>query len=105
MRIPSDVQIPLAVAMRWDGVPVLSLLMMEKSVKGEFSASGRSFPPYSTGNNHNTWYAATMVDARGVEIPYLDRDGNDFKDCIREILPGKGTEILLKRWRYRRAEV
>ena len=28
-----------------------------------------------TGNNHNTWYAATMVDARGVEIPYVDRDG------------------------------
>ena len=53
--------------------------MMEKSVKGEFSAAGRSFPPYGTGNNHNTWYAATMVDARGVEIPYLDRDGNVLK--------------------------
>lgn len=47
----------------------IEFTMMEKSVKGEFSAAGRSFPPYGAGNNHNTWYAATMVDARGVEIP------------------------------------
>ena len=57
----------------------IEFTMMEKSVKGEFSAAGRSFPPYGAGNNHNTWYAATMVDARGVEIPYVDRDGNELK--------------------------
>ena len=34
--------------------------------------SGRSeLSSYGTGNNHNTWYAATMVDARGVEIPFM----------------------------------
>ena len=53
--------------------------MMEKTVRAEFSAAGRSFPPYGTGNNHNTWYAATMVDARGVEIPYVDRDGRELE--------------------------
>lgn len=52
----------------------MEFTMMEKSVRAEFSAAGRSFPPYGAGNNHNTWYAATMVDARGVEIPYVDRD-------------------------------
>ncbi len=70
--------------------------MMEKSVRGEFSAAGRSFPPYSTGNNHNTWYAATMVDARGVEIPYLDRDGNILKTVKERYYPVKGQKFFLK---------
>ena len=70
--------------------------MMEKSVKAEFSAAGRSFPPYATGNNHNTWYAATMVDARGVEIPYLDRDGNVLKTVRERYYPVKGQKFFLK---------
>ena len=70
--------------------------MMEKSVQGEFSAAGRSFPPYSTGNNHNTWYAATMVDARGVEIPYVDRDGRELKTVKERYYPAKGQKFFLK---------
>lgn len=70
--------------------------MMEKSVRAEFSAAGRSFPPYSTGNNHNTWYAATMVDARGVEIPYVDRDGNILKTVEERYYPVKGQKFFLK---------
>lgn len=59
----------------------MEFTMMEKSVRAEFSAAGRSFPPYGAGNNHNTWYAATMVDARGVEIPYVDADeGMNWKE-------------------------
>lgn len=74
----------------------MEFTMMEKSVKGEFSAAGRSFPPYSTGNNHNTWYAATMVDARGVEIPYVDRDGNELKTVKERYYPAKGQKFFLK---------
>lgn len=74
----------------------MEFTMMEKSVKGEFSAAGRSFPPYSAGNNHNTWYAATMVDARGVEIPYLDRDGNVLKTVSERYYPVKGQKFFLK---------
>lgn len=74
----------------------MEFTMMEKSVKGEFSAAGRSFPPYGTGNNHNTWYAATMVDARGVEIPYLDRDGNVLKTVSERYYPVKGQKFFLK---------
>lgn len=70
--------------------------MMEKSVKAEFSASGRSFPPYGTGNNHNTWYAATMVDARGKEIPYVDRDGNELKTVLDRYMPAPGQKFFLK---------
>lgn len=74
----------------------MEFTMMEKSVRGEFSAAGRSFPPYSTGNNHNTWYGATMVDARGVEIPYLDRDGNELKSVSERFNPAKGQKFFLK---------
>lgn len=74
----------------------LEFTMMEKSVQGEFSAAGRSFPPYSTGNNHNTWYAATLVDARGVEIPYVDRDGRELKTVRERYYPAPGQKFFLK---------
>lgn len=74
----------------------IEFTMMEKSVRGEFSAAGRSFPPYSTGNNHNTWYAATMVDARGIEIPYVDRDGKELKTVKERYYPAEGQKFFLK---------
>ena len=70
--------------------------MMEKSVRAEFSAAGRSFPPYGAGNNHNTWYAATMVDARGVEIPYVDRGGKELETVSERYYPAKGQKFFLK---------
>ena len=74
----------------------MEFTMMEKSVRAEFSAAGRSFPPYSTGNNHNTWYAATMVDARGREIPYVDRDGRELTSVKERYYPAKGQKFFLK---------
>lgn len=74
----------------------MEFTMMEKSVKGEFSSSGRSFPPYGTGNNHNTWYAASMVDARGVEIPYVDRDGRELETVSERYYPAKNQKFFLK---------
>ncbi len=70
--------------------------MMEKSVRAQFSSAGRSFPPYSTGNNHNTWYAATLIDATGREIPYADRDGNLLSRVEERYLPAKGQHYFLK---------
>ncbi len=74
----------------------IEFTMMEKSVRGEFSAAGRSFPPYGTGNNHNTWYAATMVDARGMEIPYVNRDGVELKTVSERYYPAPGQKFFLK---------
>lgn len=70
--------------------------MMEKSVRAEFSSAGRSFPPYSTGNNHNTWFPATLIDATGREIPYADRDGNILTDVKSRFMPAKGQHYFLK---------
>ncbi|MGI5997814.1 MAG: FAD-dependent oxidoreductase [Lutispora sp.] len=70
--------------------------MMEKSVPAEFSASGRSYPPYGAGNNHNTWYAASIIDSRGKEIPYADRDGNILEDVKDRFRPAKGQKFFMK---------
>ena len=70
--------------------------MMEKSVRAEFSASGRSYPPYGAGNNHNTWYGASIIDSTGKEIPYADRDGNILKTVEERFLPAKGQPFFLK---------
>ena len=69
--------------------------MMEKSVKGEWSGV-RSFPPYGTGNTHNTWYACNMVDANGREIPWVDRDGRILMDISQRHRPSAGQKLFLK---------
>lgn len=70
--------------------------MMEKSVGAEFSASGRSYPPYGGGNNHNTWYPASIVDSNGREIPYANRDGSILKDVEDRFKPSEGQKFFLK---------
>lgn len=70
--------------------------MMEKSVRAEFSAAGRSYPPYGAGNNHNTWYAASIIDSRGKEIPYADRDGNILTDVKDRFRPARGQKFFMK---------
>ncbi len=70
--------------------------MMEKSVRTEFSAAGRSYPPYGAGNNHNSWYGASIIDSAGREIPYADRDGNILKSVEERFLPARGQAFFLK---------
>jgi succinate dehydrogenase/fumarate reductase flavoprotein subunit len=70
--------------------------MMEKSVGAEFSASGRSYPPYAAGNNHNTWYGASIIDSAGREIPYADRDGNILTKVSDRFKPSPGQKFFLK---------
>lgn len=69
--------------------------MMEKSIRTEFSAAGRSYPPYGAGNNHNTWYGTSIIDSRGKEIPYADRDGSILKNVKDRFLPAKGQSFFL----------
>jgi len=69
--------------------------MMEKSIRGQWSGE-RSYPPYGTGNTHNTWYACSMVDANGKEIPWIDRDGNIIKSVSQRYRPAPGQKFFLK---------
>jgi len=69
--------------------------MMEKSIRAEWSGE-RSFPPYGTGNNHNTWYACSMVDADGRQLPWVDRDGNVLETVSQRYRPSPGQDFYLK---------
>lgn len=69
--------------------------MMEKSIRAQYSAAGRSYPAYGAGNNHNTWYACTMVDDNGREIPYANRDGNILKNFEDRHKPAPGQKFFL----------
>jgi succinate dehydrogenase/fumarate reductase flavoprotein subunit len=80
-------------AMAWrSGV---EFTMMEKSIKGEWSGL-RSFPPYGTGNNHNTWYACELVDAEGRRLPWVDRDGRILENFSDRFRPAPGQRLFLK---------
>ncbi|MFC2164472.1 FAD-dependent oxidoreductase [Acidobacteriota bacterium] len=80
-------------AMGW--LAGVEFTMMEKSVKGEWSGE-RSFPPYGTGNTHNTWFACSMVDAEGREIPWVDRDGRILQSVAERYHPAPGQKFFLK---------
>ncbi len=69
--------------------------MLEKAIRAEWSGT-RSFPPYGAGNNHNSWYACTMVDAEGREIPWLDRDGRELETVSERYRPAPGQKFFLK---------
>ena len=69
--------------------------MLEKSLRAEWSGL-RSFPPYSTGNNHNSWYACSMVDAEGRDIPWVDRDGRQLTSVAERYRPAPGQKFFMK---------
>jgi succinate dehydrogenase/fumarate reductase flavoprotein subunit len=53
------------------------------------------YPQYGVGNTWNTWYACTMVDANGKEIPYVDRDGKILKTVSERYRPADGQKYFL----------
>lgn len=70
------------------------LTMMERSMQ---SAGPFRYPAYGTGNAHNTWYPCTILDAKGKEVPWVDRDGNQletFEDRLKPA-PGMGGSSLI----------
>jgi len=58
-------------------------------------SGGFSYPMYGTGNAHNTWYACTIVDANGKEIPWVDRDGNILKTVSERNRPAPGQKTFI----------
>jgi len=58
------------------------------------SAGGFCYPAYGTGNAHNTWYACTIVDANGKEIPWVDRDGRVLKTVSERYRPAPGQRLF-----------
>jgi succinate dehydrogenase/fumarate reductase flavoprotein subunit len=79
-------------AMAWNAGADLAL--MERSGKGLSSGFFR-YPPYGTGDHNNTWFACSIVDANGKEIPYVDREGNVLKTVSERYRPAPGQKYFM----------
>jgi len=80
-------------AMAWKAGAELTL--MERSGQST-AAGGFAYPAYGTGNAHNTWYACTIVDANGKEIPWIDRDGNILQSVSERYRPAPGQRTFFQ---------
>ena len=78
-------------AMAWQAGAELA--KMEQSMQWT-AYGGFAYPYYGTGNNSNTWYACTMVDANGKEIPWVDRDGRVLKTVSERYRPAPGQKLF-----------
>jgi succinate dehydrogenase/fumarate reductase flavoprotein subunit len=59
------------------------------------------YPQYGVGNAHNTWFACTMVDANGKEIPWVDRNGRVLTSVAQRYRPAPGQKYFLDMgWQY-----
>jgi succinate dehydrogenase/fumarate reductase flavoprotein subunit len=77
-------------AMGWKAGAEFTL--MERSMQ---LGGGFRYPAYGTGNAGNTWYACTMVDANGKEVPWVDRDGRVLKIVSERYRPAPGQKFTL----------
>ena len=66
------------------------------NMEGSMPSSGTfHYPPYGTGNAGNTWYACTIVDASGKEVPWVDKDGRILKTVSERYRPVRGQKFHL----------
>jgi succinate dehydrogenase/fumarate reductase flavoprotein subunit len=50
---------------------------------------------YGVGNAHNTWHGCPIVDANGVEVPWVDRDGVELGAIAERFLPSPGQPFMV----------
>ena len=50
---------------------------------------------YGMGNAHNTWHGCPIVDARGREVPWVDRDGRALASTAQRFRPSPGQPFML----------
>lgn len=79
-----------AFALAWDAGAEFT--MMESSRP---ASSPRWNPPFGTGNAHNSWYACTLVDSNGKEVPWVDRDSNVLKTVSQRYHTVPGQKFFL----------
>ncbi len=83
---------PESFAAVWDAGAELG--MMESS-STRMQSGGYSYLMYTTGNSSNTWFACTLVDADGKEIPWVDRDGKILKSVEERNHPAPGQRAFV----------
>jgi len=50
---------------------------------------------YGVGNAHNTWHGCSIVDANGVEVPWVDRDGVEFNGIEDRFRPSPDQDYTV----------
>jgi succinate dehydrogenase/fumarate reductase flavoprotein subunit len=75
----------------------VELAQMERSRSGP--APGYEYPSYGTGNWWNTWHPATIVDADGKEVPYVDSEGK-IVPVEERCKPKPGQKFIAERSRH-----
>jgi succinate dehydrogenase/fumarate reductase flavoprotein subunit len=75
----------------------VELAQMERSRPGP--APGYEYPSYGTGNWWNTWHPATIVDANGKEVPYVDSEGR-VVPVEERCIPRPGQKFIAERSRH-----
>jgi succinate dehydrogenase/fumarate reductase flavoprotein subunit len=66
--------------------------MMEKSTPSP--PAGFHYPSYGTGNSKNTWYPASMVDADGKEIPWVNGLNQPISNISDRTQPADGQHYF-----------
>jgi len=54
-----------------------------------------SYIAYAVGNAHNTWHGCPIVDAKGREVPWVDRDGKELHTLAERFRPSAGQRYML----------
>ncbi len=79
-------------AMAWQAGAEFAL--MEKSFGGG-PGGPFGYPAYGVGSAHNTWFACSIVDANGKEVPWVDRDGRVLKTVEERYYPAPGQKFFV----------
>ncbi len=72
-------------AMGWQAGAKFTVMEYSQPTTGGFS-----YPAYGVGNAGNTWFACTIVDANGKEIPWVDKNGKVLKTVAERYRPALG---------------
>jgi succinate dehydrogenase/fumarate reductase flavoprotein subunit len=78
-------------AMAWKA----GALMAGVEASSPLGAGPHGYPQYGYGNANNTWYACTMVDSNGKEVPWIDRDGKILKTVSERYRPAPGQAFFI----------
>jgi succinate dehydrogenase/fumarate reductase flavoprotein subunit len=58
-------------------------------------SAGLAYIAYGVGNAHNTWHGCSIVDANGVEVPWVDRDGTVLEYAAQRFTPSPGQAFMV----------
>jgi len=86
----ADLNVGSGYAIAWKAGADFTMMEATAPVRGSGWA-----PMFGSGGAFATWYACTIVDANGKEIPWIDRDGNLLKDVSGRYHTSPGQKFFL----------